>query len=87
MTWAASLGMRLTTHCGTSGIAAATASRQTTDSSNRSPPPFQRMNVILFRRADFTILSAMPWGSALIEFISLCCFLRLAVHVDGPEAK
>jgi hypothetical protein len=45
------------------------------------------MNVSFFRWADFTILSATPWGSVLIEFISLCCFFKLAVQVDGPEAK
>ena len=84
---AAIFGIRLTTHWGTSGIATATASTQTTDSSNKSPPPFQRMNVSFLRRADFTIRSAAPRGSALIEFISRCCFLRLAVHVDGPQAK
>jgi hypothetical protein len=79
--------MRLTTHCGTSGIATATASRHTTDSSNKSPPPFHLMNVSFFLVADFTILTATPCGSALIEFIRRCCFLRLAVQVDGPEAK
>jgi hypothetical protein len=79
--------MRLTTHWGMSGIATATASRHATDSSNKSPPPFQRMNVIFFRRADFTIRSATPRGSALIEFIRRCCFLRLAVQVEGPAAK
>jgi hypothetical protein len=45
------------------------------------------MNVSFFRWADFTILAATPLGSALIEFIRRCCFFKLAVQVDGPEAK